>query len=150
MKITSRALKLGNIAFENYIDDVDDDEEEDDEYDDHEEKKNANMRIVSELLKPSVEQLPLVGCCDIENIDAIEACATVTQIQLNDTAVPPSDFRPALIQRLLQTIATRNRELARFVANPQAYPHYGLLKLMRQFDLSPTGRYMLVCSFVEH
>ena len=72
-------------------------------------------------------------------MDAIEACATVTQIQSDR----PVDF-PRAAQQKLQAIATRNHELARFVANPHDYPADELLKLMTQFDKSPTGLYMLV------
>jgi hypothetical protein len=103
------------------------------------------MRIVSELIKPSVH-LRLCDGCPIANIDSIEACATVTQIQVHRTN-PPLDFHPDAVQRMLHTIAKRNRELARFIADPREYPGDELLALMGQFDSSPTGRYMLARCF---
>jgi hypothetical protein len=76
--------------------------------------------------------------CRIENFDVIAACATVTQIQLRNR-ISPINFRPGE----LQVIAARNRELARFIANPREYPGDELLALMSQFGSCPTGRYML-------
>ena len=148
--VTYPALHLGRI---NVVVCVDDDSEEEEEHgddnDEKEEEKIARQRIVSELLiKPSVEQLTLNFGCPIENMNAIDACATVTQIQLA-SHFAPSDFCPDAVHQKLQTIAMRNRELARFVANPHKYPHNDLLKLMRQFDNSPTGRYMLARCFAE-
>ena len=123
--------------------------DDDDNNDDKEEKKIARLFIVSELFKPSVEDLILTYFCQIESIDAIEACVSVTYIELC-RKFPPIDFSPAAVQRMLQTIATRNRELARFVANPHAsYPRDDLLTLMRQLDGCPTGRYMLAHSFAS-
>ena len=133
--VTYPALELGKIAVENDIDDA------------SEEKKSARLHIVSELLKPSVERLTVMRGCHVENMDAMESCATVTEIKLGHH-FQPIDFGPDGIQQKLQTIVTRNRELARFVANPQAYPHKKLLALMCQFDGCPTGRYMLACSIV--
>jgi hypothetical protein len=105
------------------------------------ENKITLMRIVSALIKPSVQQLILSHEWGIEYMDAIEACATVMQIQQNhEKNHPPVDIG---VRRQLQSIATRNRELAPFVANPRAYPGDELLALMSQFDNSPTGRFML-------
>ena len=132
--VTYSILGLGNV---NAFHDVHDDEEK---------KKIARMRIVSALIKPSVKILMLLEGCAIENIDIIEACTTVTQI-LMEKSYPPIDFSPAVIQRLLQAIATRNRKLAQFVANPQGYPGSDLLVLMHKFDRSPTGRYRLARCF---
>ena len=130
-QVTYPALKLGKITFRD-IHDVDDDEE----------TKIDRMRVVSALIQPSVQQLTLLYGCPIEVMDVIEACASVTKIQLDDYN-PPVDFRPAEVQEKLQAIAMRNRQLARFVANPRAYPVEELLVLMTQFDKSPIGRYML-------
>ena len=130
---TYPALELGEIGIPAFDDD------DDDSLEDYSEKKIARMRLVANLIKPSVQQLTLEYCCPIEVMDAIEACATVTQIQSDR----PVDF-PRAAQQKLQAIATRNRELARFVANPHDYPADELLKLMTQFDKSPTGLYMLV------
>jgi hypothetical protein len=99
-------------------------------------------KIASQLIQPSVQHLTLDFGCPIEVMDVIEACATVTQIQLHND-LPPFDFRPVEVQEKLREIVTRNRNLARFVANPRAYPGDELLALMTQFDKSPTGRYML-------
>ena len=129
--MTYPVLKLGSISIGEETSD---------------EEKNAQLRIVSELIKPSVDELTLTDCCPIEVMDVIEACATVTQIQL-DNDNPPRNFLPDANQEKLQEIATRNRALACFVANPRTYPDDELLKLMRQFDNSPTGRYMLAQSF---
>jgi hypothetical protein len=132
--VTYPVLELGGINFGwNYGNDGED-------------KKNARLRIVSELIKPSVEQLTLRANCRIEVMDVIEACATVTQIQLCPD-YPPDCFMPTAVQRKLQAIVTRNRELARFVANPRSYPGSDLLALMSKFYNSPTGRYMLACCF---
>ena len=85
--------------------------------------------------------------CPIEVMDEIEACATVMQIQL-DATFQLDGFRPAAVEQKLQAIATRNRDLARFIANPRACPSRdGLLALISQFDNSPTGRYMLARCF---
>ena len=109
-----------------------------------EEKKIERMRIVSALIKPSVEDLTLMYGCPTDVLDVIEACATVTQIQLGE-------FQIASVKRRLgklEAFATRNCELARFVANPRAYPSGDeLLALMSQFDNCPTGRYMLARCF---
>ena len=105
------------------------------------------MCFVSELLHQSVvQQLILHTSCPIENMNLIEACATVTQIQLSDSNLQ-NDFRPDDIQQKLQAIASRNRQLARFVANPPAFPGTELMVLISQFDSIPTGRYMLARSF---
>jgi hypothetical protein len=109
-------------------------------------KKMSRMRVLSALMKPSVEQLTLTRDCRIEAMDVIEACATVKQIQLSRSS-PVYAFRPDEVQQKLQVIATRNRKLARFVAKPREYPGSDLLALMSQFDNSPTGRYMLACCF---
>ena len=78
----------------------------------------------------------------------IEACSTVTQMRF-DSVFPPTDFSPTAVQEKLQQIAKRNLELVRFVANPQDhYPGENeLLKLLCQFDSSPTGRYLLASCF---
>jgi hypothetical protein len=120
--------------------------DDDDDEDDNEEKKNIRMHILSELIKPSVQQLTLSYCCPIEVMAVIEACTTVTQIRL-DRFRPPDHFPLAAVRRTLQTITTRNHELARFVANPGALPGDELLKLMSQCDNCPTGRYMIACCF---
>ena len=109
-------------------------------------KHNARLRIVANLIKPPLQQLRLEDRCPIENLNIIIACPTVTQIQL-DRRYPPDDFRPAFVQQTLQAIASRNRELARFMDNPRTYPGDELLTLIREFDNNPTGRYMLARCF---
>ena len=131
-RVTSRTLELGGM----HIGDADVDEYE----------QNTRMRVVSELIKQTLQQVTLIDGCRIEVMDAIEACATLTQIQLIEN-YPPTDFRPAAVQEKLLSIVTRNRELARFVANPRGYPDGKLLTLMRQFDNCPTGRYVLARCF---
>jgi hypothetical protein len=124
--VTYPALRLGGITIVSS-----------DETDDEDEKRI----IVSKLIKPSVQKLTLDPYCRIEVMNAIEACTSVTRIELN-SASPPSDFRPVAVQQKLQEIATRN--LARFVASPCVYSSgNALLALMHQSDYSPTGRYML-------
>ena len=109
-----------------------------------EEKKIERMRIVSALIKPSVEDLTLMYGCPTDVLDVIEACATVTQIQLGEFQIDSVKRRLGK----LEAFATRNCELARFVANPRAYPSGDeLLALMSQFDNCPTGRYMLARCF---
>ena len=77
----------------------------------------------------------------------IEACTTVTQIRMSST-VKRGYFSPDDVQQKLQRIATRNFELARFVANPEGHPRGDkLLALLSEFDSIPTGRYMLARSF---
>ena len=138
--VTYPHLGLGEITVPG---DTDDNKDED-------EMKIARLRIVSELiLQPSVQQITVHEDCRIEIMDAMESSTTVTQIQIYDRICPPFDFRSDAVQQKLQTIATRNRDLARFAANPREYPRRDLLALMRQFDGSPTGRYMLACGFVE-
>ena len=69
--VTYSTLDLGGII-------VGGDEEDED-------KKSARMRILSELMnKSSVQQITFLFACPIEVMDVIEACASVTQIQLND------------------------------------------------------------------
>jgi hypothetical protein len=113
-----------------------------------EEKEIACMRILSELIKPSLlQRLNLLDGCPIEAMDAIEACATVTRIQL-DRIFAPRCFEAAAVQKKLKKIKRRNRELACFVASPRDYPSGDeLLTLMRQFDNCPTGRYMMARCF---
>lgn len=131
--VTYPVLKLAKITVDGHRND---------------ERRIARLRVVSVLIKPSVEHLILRTGCPIEYMAVIEACATVTQIEL-DVDDLPIDFSPAFMQRALQTIATRNRQLARFRDNPSAYPIDELLALMRQFDNNPTGRYMLARCFPE-
>ena len=102
------------------------------------------MRVVSEFIKQTLQQLTLQTNFPIEAVDAVEACSTVMQIQLDDMPVR-FDFCRAELELKLQSIATRNRALARFVANPRAYPGDELLALIGKFDKCPTGRYVLAC-----
>ena len=52
--------------------------------------------------------------------------------------------KPCLeVVQQLRRITARNRTLERFVASPTTYPTNRLLDLMRRFDYSPTGRYLL-------
>ena len=82
-------------------------------------------------------------------MEVIEVCVSVSQIQLHPRD-PPRHFRSDAVQQELEAIASRQRELARFVANPRAYPCGDeLVALMSQFDYSPTGRYMLACCFPD-
>ena len=136
--VTYPALRLGKIT-------VDGDEND-------EEKKIARLHIVSELIKKpssSVERLILGMGCPIENMDVFEACTTVTRFVLIPY-VKSNNFSSPALQQKLRSIETRNQQLACFCANPSAYPHNNqLLKLMHQFDPSPTGRYMLARRFPE-
>ena len=133
-RVTYPALNIGEISM---IDDNDAENEEG--------KKIACLRIVPQLIMPSVEQLTLLCGCPIDFIGAIDACATVKHIYLDDYA--PIDFRPAEVQRKVELIATRNRVLASFIANPHDYPGDVLLALVRLLDKSPTGLFMLSRSF---
>ena len=108
-------------------------------------KKSARLRVVSALLKSPVEQLTVgLGGFPTEYMADIEACATVTQIQLFD--YPPSDL-PEEVPQKLQKIAARNRKLIRCVANLQDCTDDELVVLLSQFANCPTGRYMLARSF---
>ena len=81
-------------------------------------------------------------------MDAIEACATVTQIRVEESSrLIHFDTASASTQQKLRAIVARNRELARFVANSRAYPDSDMLALIGQFDSNPTGRYMLARCF---
>ena len=74
-------------------------------------------------------------------LQALEACASVTEIQVN------KDSNRAIFSKrdvqLLRRVTARNQELARWMASPHTYPNEQLLTLMRQFDSCPTGRFML-------
>ena len=77
-------------------------------------------------------------------LQALEACATVTEIHVNDNdgdgipyALPVPEVQP------LRRITARNSELGQFVASPSTFPNDKLLTLMRQFNNCPTGLYML-------
>ena len=72
---------------------------------------------------------------------AIEACATLTRIEVNHHG-DRRDFSPDQVQQL-QKVTTRNKELNWFRVNPCIYPTRNLPALMCQFDNCPTGRYML-------
>ena len=113
------------------------------------EKENLRIRIVSALIKPSsVQQITLFFCCHRSVMDAIEACVTVTQIRVEESSrLIHFDTASASTQQKLRAIVARNRELARFVANPLAYPDSDMLALIGQFDSNPTGRYMLARCF---
>ena len=124
------------------------DEGEHGDDDDKEEKKIAHRRIMSALFKPSSKYLILTRDGGIDAMDAIEACATVIQIQLSEDETL-HDYETDDVYQNLQAIASRNRQLAQFLANPHGYPRNSLLALMRQFDSIPTGRYMLACAFPE-
>ena len=74
-------------------------------------------------------------------LQAVDACATVTTIEVQD--VDPFTFFSPELKQQLEAIARRNRELARLVANPSAFPMSRLPSLMLQLGNCPTGRYML-------
>ena len=86
--------------------------------------------------------------CDLRSLSlrplfqAVEACASVTEIRVNEDDGDPHDFTDSEV-RQLHRIATRNRELEQFVANPSTFPNAKLLTLMRQFNNCPTGLYLL-------
>ena len=126
--VTCQTLELGGMCIGDYYVD--------------EAEKITRMRVVSELIKQTLQQLTLQNNFPIEAVDAVEACSTIMQIQLDNMPVR-FGFCRAESEPKLQSIATRNRALARFVSNPRAYPGDELLALMRQSDNCPTGRYML-------
>ena len=79
---------------------------------------------------------------------AIEACATVTEVEMHCSWKGAKIYHPATDcfpheRQHLDRITTRNEELHRFVANPGIYPVNKILPLMRGFDHCPTGLYML-------
>ena len=69
---------------------------------------------------------------------ALEACATVTEIHVNNYDGSPNIFTEPEVQELLR-ITARNR----FVANPSTFPNDKLLNLMIQLSDCPSGLYML-------
>ena len=73
--------------------------------------------------------------------EALEACASVTEIHVNNDG-DPYDFTEPEVQQL-RRITARNRKLGRFLANPSTFPNAKLLTLMRQFNDCPSGLYML-------
>ena len=73
-------------------------------------------------------------------IEAIEGCATITQLSLLHKYVPHLD--EPLNPGIRRTLA-RNKKLALFVASPSTYPIHSLPSLIVQFDHCPSGRYML-------
>ena len=84
--------------------------------------------------------------CPTEVIDEIEACATATVMQIPlDATFQLDGFQPAAVEQKLLAVAPRNRDLARFIANPRACPSRdGLLALISQFDNYSTGRYIIL------
>ena len=74
-------------------------------------------------------------------VQALEACASVTEIHVNNDG-ERQDFTEHEEQQLRQVTA-RNSELGQFVSNPSTFPIAKLLNLMRQFDKCPTGLYVL-------
>ena len=77
-------------------------------------------------------------CLSPHLIQTLDACTTITQIQVDRILIPDE------VQQLYsQQIAKRNTELNHFVTDPVAYPVRELLALMSLFDNCPTGRYML-------
>ena len=103
--------------------------------DNDENTKLALLRILSALLKPSVQELTVDPDCLSEAMEVIEACTTVLQIHCHGGT--------AEAQQKVQTIATRNRALARFSANPHVFPTAYVLELLSQCDRCPTERYLL-------
>ena len=74
-------------------------------------------------------------------LQALEACASVTEIYVNNDG-ERHDFTEHEEQQLRQ-ITARNCELGEFVANPSTFPIVQLVTLMSQFNNCPTGLYML-------
>ena len=73
-------------------------------------------------------------------LQALEACASVTEIHVNNGFRP--DFTKSEVQQL-RRITARNRKLGRFLANPSTFSNDKLLALMSQFNDCPSGLYML-------
>ena len=92
------------------------------------------LRIENDSSDPQVSPPP-------QFLQAVEACATVTTIDVDDFD-PPTFFSPEVEQQL-EAIAWRNRDLARLVASPSTYPIGRLPSLMLRLGNCPTGRYML-------
>lgn len=71
---------------------------------------------------------------------AVDACTTLTEIQVTDRR---HHFSQEEMQLLQEGRIGRNNELRRFVANPDGYPERDLLKLMLQLQTCPTGLFEL-------
>jgi len=72
---------------------------------------------------------------------AVDACATITTIQVDDAH---GNFTPQEMQLLQDGRTERNRNLRRFVANPRQLSEKELLVLMLQLKNCLSGRYELV------
>jgi len=73
---------------------------------------------------------------------AVDACATLTEIQVEDFG--NNFFTPHELQVLQGGRIERNRCLQQFMANPGNSPVRDFLKLMPQFHNCPTGSFLLV------
>jgi hypothetical protein len=81
-------------------------------------------------------------CPPRQFLQALEACATVTDIDVNQHDGNPHDFTEPEVQQL-RLITTRNSELGHFVANPSTFPNDKILTLMIQLSDCPSGLYIL-------
>ena len=81
-------------------------------------------------------------CPPRQLLQVLEACPTVTEIQVNRDDGNRHDFTEREAQQLRQ-ITARNRELGQFVANPSTFPNDKLLTLMIQLNDCSSGLYML-------
>ena len=81
-------------------------------------------------------------CPPRQLFQALEACASITEIHVNHDDGYPHDFTEPEVQQLRQ-ITARNSELGQFVGNPSTFPNDKLLILMLQLDECPSGLYML-------
>jgi hypothetical protein len=73
---------------------------------------------------------------------ALEACASITEIQVNNEDGNPRYFTELNV-RQLRRITARNSKLGTFVAHPSTFPNDKMLALMLQLHHCPTGLYML-------
>ena len=111
------------------------------------EKVESLTHMIQGAVKLNSLSIQTYGC-DLRSLplrqlfQAVEACASVTEIRVNEDDGDPHDFTDSEV-RQLHRIATRNRELEQFVANPSTFPNAKLVTLMRQFNNCPTGLYLL-------
>ena len=109
--------------------------------------RDGTLEVVQQLLEVTkqCELITNFGFTDMYYFsNHLKRVLFVTQIQVihdKDDLEPPS-FRPEQVQQL-QLIASRNRELARWVAMPNTHSAFELMSLILQLENCPTGRYML-------
>lgn len=134
--VTYSHLSLGILSVENNMDDDDDD----DDADNRQRKENRAYAHRVDTYQAIGRATPFWGISAQLKSWLYWKHAQLSRSESGHPIVHPLDYYPAALQHTLQTIALRNRTLARFVAYPRAFDTRGdLLELLRQFNACPTG-----------